>query len=118
MFTAANMLSSGIYYRVKWLSTDFSEVRTASSTQQAVLTSKTSVNNHFTRQYIPEDNSEHIFTVSVNDFCDFNFLLIRATLRYTYKTRTNWKTIWKSFMSSNLSLIKFNVRATSGLSNI
>jgi hypothetical protein len=25
----------------------------------AVRTSETSVNNHFTRQYIPEDNSEH-----------------------------------------------------------
>jgi hypothetical protein len=26
---------------------------------EAVRTSKTSVDNHFTRQYIPEDNSEH-----------------------------------------------------------
>jgi hypothetical protein len=26
---------------------------------EAVRTSETSVNNHFTRQYIPEDNSEH-----------------------------------------------------------
>jgi hypothetical protein len=26
---------------------------------QAVRTSETSVDNHFTRQYIPEDNSEH-----------------------------------------------------------
>jgi hypothetical protein len=42
-------LSSRIYCRVKWLSTDVSEVRT----------SETSVDNHFTRQYIPEDNSEH-----------------------------------------------------------
>jgi hypothetical protein len=42
-------LSSGTYCRVKWLSTDVSEVRTAS---------ETSVDSHFTRQYIPEDNSE------------------------------------------------------------
>jgi hypothetical protein len=26
---------------------------------EAVRTSETSVNNYFTRQYIPEDNSEH-----------------------------------------------------------
>jgi hypothetical protein len=26
---------------------------------EAVRTSKTSVDNHFTRQYTPEDNSEH-----------------------------------------------------------
>jgi hypothetical protein len=26
---------------------------------EAVLTSETSVDNNFTRQYIPEDNSEH-----------------------------------------------------------
>jgi hypothetical protein len=30
---------------------------------EAVRTSETSVDNHFTRQYIPEDNSEHhLFT--------------------------------------------------------
>jgi hypothetical protein len=29
---------------------------------EAVRTSETSVDNHFTRQYIPEDNSEHIHT--------------------------------------------------------
>jgi hypothetical protein len=28
---------------------------------EAVRTSETSVDNHFTRQYIPEDNSEHHF---------------------------------------------------------
>jgi hypothetical protein len=27
---------------------------------EAVRTSETSVDNHFTRQYIPEDNSEHL----------------------------------------------------------
>jgi hypothetical protein len=43
-------LSSGMYCRVKWLSTDVSEVRTASIIRDE---------SHFTRQYIPEDNSEH-----------------------------------------------------------
>jgi hypothetical protein len=38
----------------KRLSTDVSEVM-----MEAVRTSETSVDNHFTRQYIPEDNSEH-----------------------------------------------------------
>jgi hypothetical protein len=51
-FNSCSELSSGIYCRVKRLSADVSEVRTAS-------TSETSVDNHFTRQYIPEDNSEH-----------------------------------------------------------
>jgi hypothetical protein len=47
------------------LATDVSEVRTASIIRdagmmmEAVRTSETSVANHFTRQYIPEDNSEH-----------------------------------------------------------
>jgi hypothetical protein len=27
---------------------------------EAVRTSETSVDNHFTRQYIPDDNSEHV----------------------------------------------------------
>jgi hypothetical protein len=43
----------GIYCRVKLLSTDVSEVRTVS------IIRETSVDKHFTRQYIPEDNSEH-----------------------------------------------------------
>jgi hypothetical protein len=46
------------------LSTDVSEVRAAPiiramSVMEAVGTSETSVDNHFTRQYIPEDNSEY-----------------------------------------------------------
>jgi hypothetical protein len=36
------------------LSTDVSEVRTAS-----IIRDETSVDNHFTRQYNPEDSSEH-----------------------------------------------------------
>jgi hypothetical protein len=47
-------LSSGIYCRVKWLSTDVSSLM-----MEAVRTSETSVDNHFTRQYNPEYNSEH-----------------------------------------------------------
>jgi hypothetical protein len=43
----------------KRLSTDVSEVRHDSSLMmEAVRTSETSVDNHFTWQYIPEDNSE------------------------------------------------------------
>jgi hypothetical protein len=54
-------LSSGMYCRIKLLSTDVSEVRTASiirDDHEAVRTSETSVYNHFTWQCIPEDNSE------------------------------------------------------------
>jgi hypothetical protein len=43
------------------MSTDVSEVRAASIIvlmMEAVRTSETSVDNYFTRQYIPEDNSE------------------------------------------------------------
>jgi hypothetical protein len=36
------------------------KVLTAASVMEAVRTSETSVDNHFTRQYIPEHNSEHI----------------------------------------------------------
>jgi hypothetical protein len=45
------------------LSTDVSEVRAASIIialmMEAANTSETSVDHYFTRQYIPEDNSEH-----------------------------------------------------------
>jgi hypothetical protein len=44
--------------------------------------------------------------------------LPRDALSYTYIARTNWMTNWKSFVNSNLSLIKFNVSAASGSSNI
>jgi hypothetical protein len=43
-------LSSGMYCRVK----------SSSLMMEAVRTSETSVDNHFTRQYIPEDNSEQL----------------------------------------------------------
>jgi hypothetical protein len=49
-----------MYCRVKWLSTDVSEVRTASIITlivEAARTSETSVYNQLrTRQYIPEDS--------------------------------------------------------------
>jgi hypothetical protein len=48
-----------MYCRVKQLSTNVSEVRTASILMmEAVRTAETSVDNYFTRQYIKEDNSE------------------------------------------------------------
>jgi hypothetical protein len=34
-------------------------IRDDSSLMEAVRTSETSIDDHFTRQYIPEDNSEH-----------------------------------------------------------
>jgi hypothetical protein len=46
-------LSSGIY----------------SLMMETVRTSETSVDNHFTRQYIPEDNSEHFLTCSEQVQC-------------------------------------------------
>jgi hypothetical protein len=51
------------------LSTDVSDVRTASIISlmmEAVRTSETSVDNQFTRQYNPEDSSEHLS----HSFCD------------------------------------------------
>jgi hypothetical protein len=54
-------LSSGMYCRVKQLSTDVSEVRAASIIalmMEAARISETSVDNYFTRQYIPEDKCE------------------------------------------------------------
>jgi hypothetical protein len=45
------------------MSTDVSELRAASIIRdlmmEAARTSETSVDNHFTRQYNPEDSSEH-----------------------------------------------------------
>jgi hypothetical protein len=49
----------GDEYREKLLSTDVSEVRSASIIpDEAARTYETSVDNYFTRQYIPEDNYE------------------------------------------------------------
>jgi hypothetical protein len=51
-----------MYCRVKYLSTDVSEVRAGSSLialmMKAARTSETLVDKYFTRQYIPEDKSE------------------------------------------------------------
>jgi hypothetical protein len=53
-----------MYCRVKQLSPDVSEVRAATNNRaialmmEAARTSETSVDNCFTRQYIPEDKSE------------------------------------------------------------
>jgi hypothetical protein len=40
---------------------------------EAVRTSETSVDNHFTRQYIPEDNSEHYISFHALYLCRINF---------------------------------------------
>jgi hypothetical protein len=48
------------------LSTDVSEVRAASiikAMMEAARTSETSVNNYFTREYIPEDKYEYRYIV-------------------------------------------------------
>jgi hypothetical protein len=51
---------------------------------EAVRTSETSVENHFTRQYIPEDNSEHQGTVLfVSEHNQFSMHCI-AIVRYEY----------------------------------
>jgi hypothetical protein len=46
---------------------------------EAVRTSETSVDNHFTRQYNPEDSSEHhtilLFRLSTLVLCHLRFLL-------------------------------------------
>jgi hypothetical protein len=63
-----------MYCRVKYLSTDVSEVRAASiirATMEAARTSETSVDNYFTRQYIPEVNSE-LHTVHVKFYTGKN----------------------------------------------
>jgi hypothetical protein len=58
------LITSGIYCRVKKLSTDVSEVRASSNIRdewmmmEAARTSETSADNYFTWQYIPEDNSK------------------------------------------------------------
>jgi hypothetical protein len=60
------------------LSTDVSEVRPASiirAMMEAARTSETSVDNYFTRQYIPEDKSElHFFIYS-----SFFSVILRVT---------------------------------------
>jgi hypothetical protein len=40
---------------------------------EAVRTSETSVDNHFTRQYIPEDNSEHQILSHAENVFDRNY---------------------------------------------
>jgi hypothetical protein len=54
---------------------------------EAVRTSETSVGNHFTRQYIPEDNSEHhkdnIVHVRKNNFLCIEFG-VRIACFFTY----------------------------------
>jgi hypothetical protein len=51
---------------------------------EAVRISETSVDNHFTRQYIPEDNSEHIITFSSSYFLASEIGHISQTINYMY----------------------------------
>jgi hypothetical protein len=62
---------------------------------EAVRTSETSVDNHFTRQYIPEDNSEQLLDVEAGrtSSCQWSLkgwynecLLIRCTWSHVIKT--------------------------------
>jgi hypothetical protein len=82
-------LSSGMYCRVKWLSTDVSLM------MEAVRTSETSVDNHFTRQYIPEDSSEH----RTSYVKQFKFKASLLTFHIRRQNRHFW---WTSLCSGTL----------------
>jgi hypothetical protein len=43
---------------------------------EAARTSETSVDNYFTGQYIPEDNSEQFYVVSVHNFLHVIIIII------------------------------------------
>jgi hypothetical protein len=47
---------------------------------EAVRTSETSVDNHFTRQYTPEDSSEHQVILKLSSY-KVNILLLRDELQ-------------------------------------
>jgi hypothetical protein len=51
---------------------------------EAVRTSETSVDNHFTRQYNPENNSEHLFILFAQAAPTFNVLFQIFFLKYYY----------------------------------
>jgi hypothetical protein len=58
---------------------------------KAVRTSETSVDNHFTRQYIPEDNSERVGmvfsgTMFVPSFMKIDHLNPKLTRSYSRQT--------------------------------
>jgi hypothetical protein len=56
---------------------------------EAVRTSETSVDNHFTRQYIPEDNSEHHTRRREN--LKSHKLIVVMDMRYVfYEVRTEY----------------------------
>jgi hypothetical protein len=52
---------------------------------EVVRTSETSVDNHFTRQYTPEDNSEHNQLIFVIEKC-YVFFEERSELINTFST--------------------------------
>jgi hypothetical protein len=51
---------------------------------EAVRTSETSVDNNFTRQYIPEDNSEHHTRLRENLKCHILFKPLRSSGNYMH----------------------------------
>jgi hypothetical protein len=68
---------------------DVSEVRTASIIASSLMleaarTSETSVDNYFTRQYIPEDNSE----LQVREYLQFNNL--KGEMNIGYRIDIKW----------------------------
>jgi hypothetical protein len=63
------------------LSTDVSE---GTLMMEAARTSETSIDNYFTRQYIPEDNSEQFNAVLPSTHWSFKQLLDIFRLKYTY----------------------------------
>jgi hypothetical protein len=53
VLTAASTMFRVVFWDIK-------PCKMSSLMMEAVRTSKTSVDKHFTRQYVPEDNSEHV----------------------------------------------------------
>jgi hypothetical protein len=87
-----------MYCRLKWLSTDVSEVRTASVIRE----------HHFTRQYIPEDNSEHHTRRRENlksHILIYSFLMTFFLCEHTYKTNVKLQSL--KFNSKFKSLSHF-----------
>jgi hypothetical protein len=81
---------------------------------EAVRTSETSVDNHFTRQYNPEDSSEHRLNVIKNS--------VRTSKRTPHFTITkiNWLMLFKEIIAvysekhTRHMNIKYSVTVTGG----
>jgi hypothetical protein len=65
-------------------------IKTGSSLMmEAVRTSETLVDNYFTRQYIPEDNSEHHTRRRENFKCHTSFALLSRRIAWTDSTKSS-----------------------------